>query len=100
MIPSLPCQPSSSAHSGPASDPAIEIPEESRNNNLNQVMVVPPADIPLPTLEEGDVSMSPRKREKLPATTIETKVMPTNDATYFTPKMPGEWCLIPSSVIP
>ena len=102
MIPPLPFQPSSSVQSGPPSVPAIEIPTRSRNNNpiLNQFMVVPPADIPLPTLEEGHASMSSRKRDKLPAT-IGTKVMPTNGATsHFTPKMPGEWFLIPPSVIP
>ena len=87
----------SSAQSRTPSDPAIEIPTPSRSNNpfLNQFMVVPPADIPLPTLEE----VSSRKREKLPAT-IETKVMPTNGATsHSTPKMAGELSLIPPSVI-
>ena len=104
MVPPLPFQPSSSAQSGPSNVPAIEIPTRSRSNNpfLSQFMVVPPTDIPLPTLEEGHVSMSSRKRGKLPATT-RTKVMPTNGATsgsHFTPKIPGEWSLIPPSVIP
>ena len=92
MIPPLPFQLSSSAQPGPPSVPAIEIPTRSCNNKLilNQFMVVPPADIPPPTLEEGHVSISSRKGDKLPAT-IGTNVMPTNGATsYFAPKMPGE----------
>ena len=82
-----------STFGSPPSVPAIEIPTRSRNNNpiLNQLMVVPPANIPPPTLEEGHVSISSRKGDKLPAT-IGTNVMPTNGATsYFAPKMPGEW---------
>ena len=92
MIPQLPFQLSSPAQSESPSDPAIDIPTPSRNNNpfLNQFMVVPPADIPLPTIEEGHVSTSSRERDKLPATIV-TKVMPTNAATSrFTPKIPGE----------
>lgn len=98
MIPPLPFQLSSSAQSEPPGDPADEIPTRFRNNNpfLNKFMVVPPADIPLPTLEEGHVSMSARKRDKIPAT-IGKKAMPTNGATS---EMPGEWSLIPPSVIP
>ena len=95
VIPPLPFQLSSSAQSGSPSDPTIEIPTQSRNNNpfLNKFLVMPPADI-LPTLEEG-VSMSARKRDKLPAT-IGTKVVPTNDATsHSTPKVPGKWSWFP-----
>ena len=101
MIPLPPSQLGSSPHSGPPSDPAIEIPMSSRNKNpfINPLMVVPPANIPHPTLEEAHVSMSSRK-DKLPGT-IETNVMPTNAATsHFTPKMSGRWSLIPLSVIP
>ena len=101
VIPPLPFQPSSSAQSVPPSVPAIENPTPPRNNNpfLNQFMVVPPADKPLPTREKGHVLMSSRKREKLPAT-IETKVTAMNGATSdFTPKMAGEWSLIPRGVI-
>jgi hypothetical protein len=89
----LPFQLSSSTQSWRPSDPAIEIPMPSRRNNpfLNQLMDVPPVDIPLPSLEEGHVSMSSRKRGKLPAT-IETnlKLSPTNAATsHFTSNMPA-----------
>lgn len=100
MIPPLPFQLSSSAQSGPPSVPAVEAPTRSRNNNpfLNQFMIMPPDDIPLPILEEGHVSMSSRRRGKLPAT-IGTKVTRTNGATsHFTPKVPGEWSLIPPSI--
>ena len=91
MIPPLPFQRGLSAQSGSPSDPAIDIPTRSRNNNpfLNRFLVMPPADIPLPTLEE-EVSISARKRDKLPAT-IGT-VTPTNGATsHSNSKMPGEW---------
>ena len=94
MIPPLPFQPSSLAHSGPPSDAIIDTPTPSRNDDpfLNQFMVtvVPPADTPLPTLEEDHVLMSSTIKDNLPDT-IGIKVMPTNGATsYFTPKMPGE----------
>ena len=78
--------PSNSTQSEPPSVPAsIEIPTASCDDNpfLNQFMVVP-------TLEEGHVPESSRKREKLPAT-IGTKVLPTKGATsHFTLKMPGK----------
>jgi hypothetical protein len=57
-------------------------------------MVVPPADISLPTIED---SMFSRKSDKLPA--IEKEVTSTNAATpRFTSKIPGEWSLIPPGV--
>lgn len=100
LIPPLHFQLSSHAQSGPPRDLPIEIPASSRNNNpfLNRFMVVPPAEI-LP-IEEGQISTSSRKKDKLPAT-VGTTVMPTNDAAFHsTPKMSGEWSLIPPSVIP
>ena len=88
-----PLQLSSSAQSRAPSVPAIDILTPSPRNNiplLNQFMAVPPADIPLPTLEEGHVPESLNKRDKLLGD-IGTKVMPTNGATSrFTPRMPGE----------
>ncbi|KAF8814547.1 hypothetical protein BYT27DRAFT_6964533 [Phlegmacium glaucopus] len=94
VIPLLPFQDSQPAQSGPLSVPAIGIPTGSRSNDpfLNQFMVVPPPDIPLPTFEdsEGQASMSLRKSDKLPATTG-TTMMPENDATsrHYAPKMPA-----------
>ncbi|KAF8814552.1 hypothetical protein BYT27DRAFT_7205991, partial [Phlegmacium glaucopus] len=95
VIPLLPFQlreDSQPAQSEPLSVPAIEIPAGSRSNNpfLNQFMVVPPADIPSPTFEEGQALRTLRKSDKLSATSG-TTMMPENEATnrHYTPKTPA-----------
>ena len=84
---------SSVAQSGPPSAPPVGLPSRSRQNNpfLKQYMVAPPGDIPHQRIKEGQTSISPRKRDKLPATTDKTP-MQVNHATIdqYTPNLPGK----------
>jgi hypothetical protein len=71
---------SSVAQSGLPITPSAGLPSVSRQNNpfLNQCRIVPPGDIQ--TSNEGQASMSLRKRDKVPATT-ESTPMQANHAT-------------------
>ena len=100
ISPPLPCHTienssssSSVAQSSPLSTPPVGLRSGSRQNNpfLKPFMIVPPGDIPLQTFKEGQTSMSPRKRDKLPATT-ETTPMQANHTTtgQYTHKLPGK----------
>ena len=100
ISPPLPChmKADSSSYSSvdrsvPPNATPVGLPSGSRQNNpfVKQFMDIPPGDIPLQTLKEGQTSKSPRKRDKLPAST-ETTPMQASHATtgQYTPKLPGK----------
>ena len=82
---------SSVAQSGPPITPSTGLPSVPRQNNpfLSQCRIVPSGD--MQTSDEGQISMSLRKKDKLSATT-ETTPMQANHATpgQYTSKLPGK----------
>lgn len=82
--------PSFQLKGGKPSAPPVGLPSGSHSNNPapNWIMVVPPVNTPLPTVEEEQVS--PEKRGEEP-TIIKTMVQADNATSHqYTPEMPGE----------